>query len=244
MITTRKQTNQASALNNVARQVLGALGLAGLSAWSSIQHARLMADRAALIPATSAPPGVDPGTPSGSALLHQRYQQLNLETLGTAYGNVFILAAVLTGAGVFLAAFPRPGERTEGVSPSVVYRWFRGKDELVGAAVSEVLQGVVDVLEDTVRTDPPPALADAVERVLTTTLARVTQGHDDQNHDAQNHHAQNHHAQGHHAQRPYDQGHDLAALAVHIWGRGTAQTRRSTGSSPISTARSATGSPS
>jgi AcrR family transcriptional regulator len=75
-----------------------------------------------------------------------------------------------------------------GVSPSVVYRWFRGKDELVAAAADEVLHGVVDVLDDALRLDPPPPLADAVQQILTATLARTSHN-----------------------------GPDLAALAVQTW---------------------------
>ena len=75
-----------------------------------------------------------------------------------------------------------------GASPSVVYRWFRGKDELVVAAVTEVYEGVTDAMSDLLQTDPPPPLADAVERVLTVTLARTSRD-----------------------------GQDLTALAVQAW---------------------------
>jgi AcrR family transcriptional regulator len=75
-----------------------------------------------------------------------------------------------------------------GVSPSVVYRWFRGKDELVVATVTEVLQGILGVLGEMLELDPPPPLADAVERVLTMTLARMTRD-----------------------------GEEMVALAVHAW---------------------------
>lgn len=66
-----------------------------------------------------------------------------------------------------------------GVSPSVVYRWFRGKDELISATVSEVLQGLVDVMDELLELDPPPPLADAIERVLTRTLTRFSDGETD-----------------------------------------------------------------
>lgn len=61
-----------------------------------------------------------------------------------------------------------------GVSPSVVYRWFRGKDELISATVSEVLQGLVDVMDELLELDPPPPLAEAVEQILTRTLTRFS----------------------------------------------------------------------
>ncbi|HEY4008147.1 MAG TPA: TetR/AcrR family transcriptional regulator [Pseudonocardia sp.] len=75
-----------------------------------------------------------------------------------------------------------------GVSTSVFYRWFRGKDELVIATVTDVLRGMVVVLDDILEVDPPPPLADAVERVLAATLTRMTRD-----------------------------GHDTTALAVQVW---------------------------
>lgn len=75
-----------------------------------------------------------------------------------------------------------------GVSPSVVYRWFRGKDELVAAAAGEVLEGILDVLDEALAVDPPLSLAATVERLLTATLVRAT-----------------------------DDDHDLTALAVQAW---------------------------
>lgn len=60
-----------------------------------------------------------------------------------------------------------------GVSTSVVYRWFRGKDELVAACVREALQGILDALESTLHTEPPVPLAEAIERVLAAILAQT-----------------------------------------------------------------------
>ncbi|GAA5165242.1 TetR/AcrR family transcriptional regulator [Pseudonocardia eucalypti] len=75
-----------------------------------------------------------------------------------------------------------------GLSPSVVYRWFRGKDELVLETVRDTIQGIADAVDEAAAQDPPPALSEAIEGVLTATLARVS-----------------------------DDGRDLSALAVHIW---------------------------
>lgn len=77
---------------------------------------------------------------------------------------------------------------TAGLSPSVVYRWFRGKDELVLATVHDTLQGILDAIDETAAHEPPPPLSDAIEQVLTATLARVN-----------------------------GDGRDLSALAVHVW---------------------------
>jgi|SRR5581483_8621316 len=75
-----------------------------------------------------------------------------------------------------------------GVSSSVVYRWFSGKDELVAACVSEALEGVVEVLEESLRVEPPVPVAEAVRRVVTAILERTS----------------------------YD-GQDLSAVVVHAW---------------------------
>jgi AcrR family transcriptional regulator len=66
-----------------------------------------------------------------------------------------------------------------GVSSSVVYRWFSGKDELVAVCIGEVLQGVVDVLEETLRIEPPVPVTEAVRRTLAAILARTTQDGED-----------------------------------------------------------------
>jgi EmrB/QacA subfamily drug resistance transporter len=100
------QTNQASALNNVARQVTGALGLAGLAALATAQQAQLFADRAALVPADTGPRGGQL-TAASFAAMYQRFQHLMLEVLGTSYSNLFLLTAALTAAGMPLALFLR-----------------------------------------------------------------------------------------------------------------------------------------
>lgn len=61
-----------------------------------------------------------------------------------------------------------------GVSSSVVYRWFSGKDELVAACISEALEGVVDVLDETLLIEPPVPIVEAVRRVITATLERTS----------------------------------------------------------------------
>src|SRR5882757_302878 len=75
-----------------------------------------------------------------------------------------------------------------GASPSVVYRWFRGKDELVTAVVVEALCGLLDAQRELLLRDPPPTLAEAVEHILVTAAARTTRD-----------------------------GEDLSALAVQTW---------------------------
>jgi EmrB/QacA subfamily drug resistance transporter len=102
------QTNAGSALNNVARQTGGALGLAVLSALSTSQEAQLLADRGALIPADTAPPVPGGGlSPEVFASMYGRYQYLNSQILATSYANLFLVLAVLTGAVAVLALFMR-----------------------------------------------------------------------------------------------------------------------------------------
>jgi AcrR family transcriptional regulator len=66
-----------------------------------------------------------------------------------------------------------------GVSSSVVYRWFSGKDELVAASISEVLEGVVDALEAALQVEPPLPVMEAVRRVLAAVLERTAQDGED-----------------------------------------------------------------
>jgi AcrR family transcriptional regulator len=66
-----------------------------------------------------------------------------------------------------------------GVSSSVIYRWFRGKDELVAACISEILEGVVNALEEALQIEPPLPVNEVVRRVLAAILERTTQDGED-----------------------------------------------------------------
>ena len=110
--------NQGSAWNNVSRQVAGAIGLAAVSAMASIQQTQLLADRSAFITAdTLVQHGVQPPTPTGGGNLpgmYGVYQRLELQVLGDAYGDIFLVTAVLCAVGAVLAlALPsRPSAKT------------------------------------------------------------------------------------------------------------------------------------
>jgi hypothetical protein len=106
------QTNEGSALNNVARQTAGALGLAVLSAISTSQQAQLLADRGTLMPAGTL--AGDLSTPGVFAQLYGRYEYLSSQVLATSYANLFLVIAAVTGAGVLLAIFMRKPDRTAG----------------------------------------------------------------------------------------------------------------------------------
>ena len=103
-------TNLGSALNNVARQTAGALGLAVLNALSTSQQAQLFADRAALIHSTG--PTVVAPEPGTFAALFGRYQALAGPVLATSYATLFLIIAVVTGSGALLALFMRSPNRS------------------------------------------------------------------------------------------------------------------------------------
>jgi hypothetical protein len=99
--------NQGSAWNNVSRQVVGALGLATLGALSTIQQSQLLAGRSAFINAeTVMQYGIQPPTPAGGgnmpALLGV-YQRLQLQVMGDAFADIFLVTAVLCAIGAVLA---------------------------------------------------------------------------------------------------------------------------------------------
>ena len=113
------QTNAGSALNNVARQTGGALGLAMLSALSTSQQAQLLAGRGAVIPASSAPPvPAGPMSPAVFASMYGKYQYLSSQILATSYANLFLVIALLTGSVAVLALFMRSPGKGSGAANS------------------------------------------------------------------------------------------------------------------------------
>jgi MFS family permease len=109
------QTNAGSALNNVARQSGGALGLAALSALSSSQQAQIGADSSALVQADRLPTATM--SPQVFASMYGRYEYLSSQILAHSYSDLFLLLAVLTAASGALAVFlrsPRKGPDARG----------------------------------------------------------------------------------------------------------------------------------
>jgi EmrB/QacA subfamily drug resistance transporter len=100
-------TNQASALVNVARQVGGALGLAAYSALATAQQAKLLADRAPLLASTG--PNLDPPVMAmqqhGPGGLIPLWQRLQSEIQAQTDSNIFLITSALTGAMIFFAFF-------------------------------------------------------------------------------------------------------------------------------------------
>jgi MFS family permease len=106
------QTNEGSALNNVARQTAGALGLAVLSAISTSQQAQLLADRTAVMSTNTATGQL--ATPGVFAQIYGRYEYLSGQVLATSYANLFLIIAAVTATAVLLAVFMRKPDRSPG----------------------------------------------------------------------------------------------------------------------------------
>lgn len=99
------QINVASAFNNVARNVAGALGVAGLTAIVTFQRAQLLAGRAALVPATTPTPQLGPpGTPDWLGT-YALYEQTSKQVYVAAINNVFLITAAVAALAA-LAALP------------------------------------------------------------------------------------------------------------------------------------------
>jgi EmrB/QacA subfamily drug resistance transporter len=104
--------NSGSAFNTIAQRVTAALGLAAMTALATSDQAQLMANRSALLHPTGA--NVDPRIPrmaqQGPGGLIPLWQQLQTEVQAQAYGNVFLVAGLVTVAGTGLALFLRRGQ--------------------------------------------------------------------------------------------------------------------------------------
>ncbi|MDQ2708160.1 MAG: multidrug efflux MFS transporter [Actinomycetota bacterium] len=108
-------TNQASAMNNVARQVAGSLGLAGFAVLATAQQTQMFSDRATLTPATAAGAA---SSGAGFAPLYQRFQHLNLEVLAASYADLFLITAGLAVLGAIGALLLRSGPAAPTSAPA------------------------------------------------------------------------------------------------------------------------------
>jgi EmrB/QacA subfamily drug resistance transporter len=99
------QVNGASAINNVVQRVASALGLAVLTSMAATHQAQVLADRSnrMVLSDTHGPPGLADLVERGPMGLYPVMQRLQLEVTATAYSNVFLVCAILTGAGAVLA---------------------------------------------------------------------------------------------------------------------------------------------
>jgi len=100
-----ERVNEASAISNVVQRVAAALGLAVLTSMATSQQAQVMADRSGRMVAggTHAPPRIAELAEHGPMALYPVLRRLQLEVTATAYSNVFLVTAVVTGVGAALA---------------------------------------------------------------------------------------------------------------------------------------------
>jgi ABC-type branched-subunit amino acid transport system substrate-binding protein len=101
------QTGAGSALNNVARQSGGALGLAALSAVSTSQQAQFGAEEGALVQATKWTSNGGPVSAQTFAAMYGRYEYFSSQVLAHSYSNIFLILAVATAASGALVVFMR-----------------------------------------------------------------------------------------------------------------------------------------
>ena len=113
--------SSGSAFNTLSQRVSSALGLAVLTALATAQQAQFMADRSTLLQPSGADinPQIGAMLQNGQAGLLPYWQQLQIEVEAQAYSNVFLVAGIVTLAGVVLALFLRNGKApsSEGAEP-------------------------------------------------------------------------------------------------------------------------------
>jgi len=92
-----------------------------LTALATAQQAQFMADRSTLLQPSGADinPQIGAMLQNGQAGLLPYWQQLQIEVEAQAYSNVFLVAGIVTLAGVVLALFLRNGKApsSEGAEP-------------------------------------------------------------------------------------------------------------------------------
>src|SRR5882757_11216753 len=97
--------SSGATVNNITQRVSAALGLAGMTVLATNQANQLMADRAALIPASPQTPLAKQLADQGLTGMYGYYQELQGHVMADAYSNVFLVCAVLTVIGLVLAFF-------------------------------------------------------------------------------------------------------------------------------------------
>ncbi len=114
------KVNQGSMLNNVVRQVAGALGLAVLGAFASSRQAQQLADRNALLTRSDLASRVDgPMPPTGPSMttMYQMMQRIRLDVLADAYSQIFVITTIVTLLGALLALRLRSGPAPSAAGP-------------------------------------------------------------------------------------------------------------------------------
>ncbi|WP_084211512.1 DHA2 family efflux MFS transporter permease subunit [Pseudonocardia acaciae] len=115
-----EKVNQGSALNNVARQVSGALGLAVLASIASMRQAQLSADRGALFGQARVAEVPVLGPPDGRNLtgMYALYREFQLHVLAGSYSDIFLVTAAFTLVGAVLALWMRSGPPSSAPPPA------------------------------------------------------------------------------------------------------------------------------
>jgi EmrB/QacA subfamily drug resistance transporter len=113
--------DHASGFSTLIQRVSAGLGLAGMTALITVQHAQIMADRSGLLApdGADADPRVVAMQATGQEGLLGLWQQLSNQVQAQTYSNAFVLAAVLTLVGAGLAFFLPTGRPTSGDAPVV-----------------------------------------------------------------------------------------------------------------------------
>jgi EmrB/QacA subfamily drug resistance transporter len=110
----------ASAFNNVTQRVSSALGLAGLTAFMTIQQAQLGADRAGLV-SPDVLPSLGQGQSGQMLGTMAIYQQTSTQVYVSALDDVMFITTIMTGVAVVLALFlRRPSSARAGGGPAMV----------------------------------------------------------------------------------------------------------------------------
>jgi MFS family permease len=109
----------ASGFSTLIQRVSAGLGLAGMTAMITAQHAQIMADRSGLLSpdGADADPRVVAMQTAGPERLLGLWQQLGNQVQAQTYSNAFIAAGALTLAGAVLAFFLPSGRPSPGGAP-------------------------------------------------------------------------------------------------------------------------------
>jgi hypothetical protein len=109
----------ASGFTTVTQRVSAGLGLAGMTAMITTQHAQIMTDRSGLLSpdGADAEPRVIAMQAGGQKGLLGLWQQLGNEVQAQTYSNAFIVAGALTLISAVLAFFLPSGRPSPGAAP-------------------------------------------------------------------------------------------------------------------------------
>ncbi|HTK61933.1 MAG TPA: DHA2 family efflux MFS transporter permease subunit [Pseudonocardia sp.] len=109
----------ASGFSTLVQRVSAGLGLAGMTAMITVQHAQIMADRSGLLSpvGADADPRVAAMQATGQQGLLGLWQQLSNEVQAQTYSDAFVLAAALTLVGAGLAFFLPTGRPASAGAP-------------------------------------------------------------------------------------------------------------------------------